>query len=337
MADEEKKIVLVTGGAGFIGSFLCGELLKQGARVICIDDFSTGHVRNIDPFLRHPDFQFLRLDINTPFDLEAFAELEPFKVKYSGIQEIYHMAVPTAIKSFDKYKIQTLLASAVGTRNILDIAVKYKSKVLLSSSSVVYGGRTDLTKVFQEDYRGIVDHMTPRACYDEGRRFAETMFYTYADVYGLDTRIARIFRTYGPRMPLFEGHQIPDFVLNALNGENLVINGNENFMTSLVYVTDVVDGLLRLMVNKENIGPTNIGDDVDVPLKDIAQKIIDMTGSQSQIEYKERMLFLTELGLPDISKAKEKLGWVPVVRLEDGLQKTIDYVRANKILLTSDQ
>lgn len=336
MEQTDKSVVLVTGGAGFIGSFLCEELLRQGKRVICVDNFSTSHVRNIDPYLRNPDFQFLRLDINEPFDLESFAELEPFKIKFKGIQEIYHLAVPTSIKSFDKFKHMTLLTSSVGTRNILDIAVKYKSKILLGSSSVVYGGRTEEVKVFNETFKGIVDHMTPRACYDEGRRFAETMFVTYADVFNIDARIARIFRTYGPRMPLFDGHQIPDFILHALNGENLVINGGENFQSSFVYVTDVVDGMLRVMAAKENTGPVNIGSDQDILLADVAKKIIEMTGSGSQVEFAEALAFLTELGLPDITKAKTELGWTPVVRLEDGLQKTIDYIQANKILLTEE-
>lgn len=336
MSATEKSIVLVTGGAGFIGSFLCGELLKAGKRVICVDNFSTSHVRNIDPYLRHADFQFLRLDINEPFDLETFAELEPFGVKFVGVEEIYHLAVPTSIKHFDKFKAQTLLTNSVGTRNVLDIAVKYKSKVLLASSSVVYGGRSEEMTVFEEGYQGVVKHLTPRACYDEGKRFAETMFETYAQVYGLDTKIARIFRTYGPRMPLFDGHQVPDFVMQALNNEPLVINGDETFKTSMLYVTDIVDGLLRLMASKPGLGPVNFGSDVDLNLVDVAKKIIELTSSSSEITHAEELPFLTELGLPSISKAKEQLGWMPVVRLEDGLQKTVDYIRANKILLTGE-
>lgn len=330
----DKPVVLVTGGAGFIGSFLCQELLRTGKRVVCVDDFSTSHVRNIDPFLRNPDFQFLRLDINEPFDLETFAELEAFKIPFNGIQEIYHLAVPTSIKNFDKFKHQTLLTSSVGTKHVLDLAVKYSAKVLLGSSSVVYGGRTEETKIFSEDFKGIVDHLTPRACYDEGRRFAETMFFTYADVFGIDARIVRIFRTFGPRMPLFDGHQIPDFILQALNGEDLVINGDENFQSSFVYVTDVVDGMMKMMAHPENIGPVNIGSDQDIPLADVAKKIIEMTNSTSQVTFAERLAFLTELGLPDISKAKNDLHWTPIMRLEDGLRKTIDYIQANKILLT---
>ncbi|MDP2631810.1 MAG: GDP-mannose 4,6-dehydratase [Candidatus Uhrbacteria bacterium] len=337
MPEENKKVVLVTGGAGFIGSFLCGELLNQGNRVICIDNFSTGHVRNIDPYLRNPDFQFLKLNINEPFDLESFPELEPFKVKFLGVQEIYHLATPTSIKKFDQFKEETLLTNSVGTRNVLDLAVKYKAKILLASSSVVYGGRTTETIIFNEEYKGIVDHMTPRACYDEGKRFAETMFLTYSQVYGIDMRIARIFRTYGPRMPLFDGHQVPDFILHAFNGEDLVINGDETFKSSMVYVTDVVDGILRIMALKEDIGPVNLGSDLDLLLSEVAGKVIQMVGSTSKIVYAEKLMFLTELGLPDVAKAKEKLGWMPVVRLEDGLLKTIDYIRANKILLTGEE
>lgn len=336
MEQTDKSVVLVTGGAGFIGSFLCEELLRQGKRVICIDNFSTSHVRNIDPYLRNPDFQFLRLDVNEPFDLESFAELEPFKIAFKGIQEVYHLAVPTSIKHFDKFKHMTLLTNSVGTRNVLDVAVKYKAKILLGSSSVVYGGRTEKTKVFSEDFEGVVDHMTPRACYDEGRRFAETMFVTYADVFKLDARIARVFRTYGPRMPLFDGQQIPDFILNALNGEKLTVNGGQDFQSSFVYVSDVVDGMMRIMAAKENPGPVNIGSDQDMLLADVAKKVIEMAGSSSQIEFAESLAFLTELGLPDITKAKTQLNWTPVVRFEDGLQKTIDYIQANKILLTEE-
>ena len=333
---QESKVILVTGGAGFIGSFLCEALLKQGHKVVCVDNFSTGHVRNIDPYLRNPNFQFLRIDVNTPFDLEQFAELEPFKIPFTGIQEIYHLATPSSIKNFDNFRAQTLLTNSIGTRNILDIAVKYKSKILLSSSSVVYGPRSEEVKVFNEEHKGVTDHMSPRACYDEGKRFAETMFSTYQDVYGIDARIARIFRTYGPRTALFDGQQIPDFILNALNGEDLVINGGEEFQTSLVYVTDVVDGLLRLMAATKNPGPVNIGSDLDLKLKDVAAKVIEMTGSTSQVKFEESLEFLTELGLPSVQKAKDVLGWLAVTRLEDALQKTIEYIRANKILLTSE-
>lgn len=331
----EKKTVLVTGGAGFIGSFLCEALLKEGNRVICIDNFSTGHVRNIEPMLRNPDFQFLRLDINERFDLEAFAELEPFKVKFLGVQEIYHLAMPTAVKDYDQYKMQILLANSAGTRHVLDVAVKYKTRVLLASAGTVYGSREDKRDTVDETELGVVDQLNPRAAVNEGKRFAETMFATYADVYGLDAKIARIFRTYGPRMPLFHGHQIPDFVLNVLDGKPLTIMGDANTTTALVYVSDVVDGLVRLMRADKGIGPVNLGSDVNLKIADVAAKIMALAENEVKVEYEPQLAHMIPLSLPNLHKAREILGWLPLVRLDDGLKKTIDYVRANKLLLTN--
>jgi UDP-glucuronate decarboxylase len=331
----DKKIMVVTGGAGFIGSFLCEALLKEGNRVICIDNFSTGHLRNIESLLRNPDFQFLRLDINEPFDLENFPELEPFKVKFLGVQETYHLAMPTAVKGYEQFKMQILLANSVGTRNVLDMAVRHKSKVLLASAGTVYGSRDQATDTIDESELGIVDHLNPRAALNEGKRFAETMFTTYADVHGLDAKIARIFRTYGPRMPLFHGHQIPDFVLNVLDGKNIVIMGDEATTTALVYVTDVVDGLMRLMRADKSIGPVNLGSDVNVPIAEVAKKIMSLAENEVAIEYEPQLAHMIPLGLPNLVKAREQLGWLPLVRLDDGLKKTIDYVRANKLLLTN--
>ncbi|MBU1907357.1 SDR family NAD(P)-dependent oxidoreductase [Patescibacteria group bacterium] len=330
---NQNKTVLVTGGAGFIGSHLCERLLKDGARVVCIDNFSTSHVRNIEALLQNPNFFFLRLDVNVPFNLEKMSELEPLKIPYDGIQEIYHLACPTTIKKFDEFKIQTLLSNSVGNYHVLEIATKYKSKILLASTSVIYGSRSDDELYFEEDFQGVVDHLSPRACYDEGKRFSETMFETYRQVHGLETKIARIFRTYGPRMPLFDGHMIPDYVLNALENKDLVINGDESFSTSLVYITDVVDGLVRLMASSPETGPVNLGDDKDLKMVDVAKKIIELTGSTSKVKFEAPLPFLTELGLPRIARARE-LGWLPLVRLEDGLTKTIEDIRANKILLT---
>ncbi len=331
----EQKTVLVTGGAGFIGSFLCEALLRSGNRVICIDNFSTGHVRNIEGLLRNPNFQFLRLDINLPFDLETFTELDAFKVKFLGVHEIYHLAMPTVAKGFEEFQIPTLLTNSVGTRNVLDVAVKYKAKFLFASSGVVYGNQQAEKRMFQEEDLGIVNHLTPRAPYNEGKRFGETMTTTYGTVHGLDTKIARIFRTFGPRMPLFQGHQISDFVLAALEGKPLAIAGEATTSTALVYVSDVVDGLMRFMRAEPGIGPVNIGSDVEILMKDIAAKIIALSESTSEIVYEKAPPFLTSIGLPDLSKARTQLSWIPLVRLDDGLAKTIEYVRANKILLTN--
>lgn len=330
----DKKNILVTGGAGFIGSHLCEELLRNGNKVICVDNFSTGNERNIDALLQNQDFIFLRLDINEQFNLEQFSELGPFKIPFQGIQEIYHLACPTSIKKFEEYKIQTLLSNSLGNYHILELAKKYRAKVLYSSSSVVYGKRDNNDLYESEDEIGVVDQLSERACYDEGKRFSETMFETYKQVHGIDTKIVRIFRTYGPRMPLFDGHLIPDFILNALDNKDLILNGGKDFSTSLCYITDVIDGLVRIMDAKENLGAVNLGSDVDLHIGTIAKQIIDMTDSSSKMIDGQNFAFLSELALPHIEKAK-KLGWFPLIRLEDGLKRTIEYIKANKILLTN--
>lgn len=328
----EKKNVLVTGGAGFIGSHLCEKLIKNN-RVICLDNFSTSNVSNIDFLLQHPDFVFIKQDICDPIDLETFPELDRFKIKFQGIAEIYHLACPTSAKDFDKFKEATLAANSVGMKNILDLAVKYKAKVVHASSSVVYGPRQDGKEFFKEDTLGCVNHLTPRGSYDEGKRFSETMVETYRETHGLDAKIARIFRTYGPRERLFDGEMVPDFIIDALDNKDLIIYGDENFSTSLCYVDDVVSGLIKLMAAPADIGPVNLGSNENLKLLDVANKIISMTGSESKIVFEKPLLFMTPLGLPDTSRAKEMLGWVPLVRLEDGLQKTIDYTQAYKPLL----
>ncbi|MBU1921767.1 GDP-mannose 4,6-dehydratase, partial [Patescibacteria group bacterium] len=311
---------------------LCESLLDE-AKVICVDNFITSHESNIDSLLQNSDFEFLRHDINEPFDLESFPELERFKIRFQGIQEIYHLACPTSPKRFNDYRIQTLLANSVGMKNALDVAVKYKSKFLFTSSSVIYGGRTNGQVMFAEDYLGDVGTTTPRSCYDEGKRFAEAMVATYQQVHGLDAKIGRIFRTYGPKMRLFDGQMIPDFITNALDGKELVIYGDDKYKTSLCYVADIIDGIKRLMQAPADIGPVNLGSEQDFSLVEVAKRIIQMAGSSSEIKFEPRLLFMTELGLPDISKAKQKLDWVPLVRLEDGLQKTLDYTRTHKELI----
>ena len=328
----DKKNILVTGGAGFVGSHLCERLLKD-ARVICMDNFVTSSEFNIDPMLKNPDFEFIRHDVNIPFDLDAFPELARFKLKFQGIQEIYHLAAPTSPKKFDQFRLQTLYTNSLGTKNVMDAAVKYGAKTLLSSSSVVYGSRRHDNKPFREEEWGCVDTLSPRACYDEGKRFAETVCATYAQVHGLDVKIARLFRAYGPRMPLFDGHMIPDFILNALDGKPLQVFGDETFHTSLVYVDDMIDAILKLMKAPPDIGPVNIGSDMDMPIVDVAQRILEMTGSSSAITFQPQLQFMTQLGLPDISKAKERLGWLPLVTIDDGLKKAIDYTMAHKSLL----
>jgi UDP-glucuronate decarboxylase len=331
----ETKNILVTGGAGFIGSHLCERLLREGHRVICLDNFSTSHVRNIDPFLQNPNFRFVRLDVNQPFNLDELRELAAFKLPFQGVQEIYHLACPTSIQKFDQHKIQTLLSNSVGNYHVLELAVKYRAKILLGSSSVVYGARQGDDPFVSEEQIGVVDQMTPRACYDEGKRFSETMFETYKQVHNIQTRIARIFRTYGPRMPLQDGHLIPDFIINALENKDIVLYGGENFHSSLVYVSDVVDALMRLMAVQEDPGPVNIGSDVDLSLRQVAEQILDLTGSSSKIVEGEGFAFLSELSLPRTQRAKEALGWLPLVQLRDGLEETVADLKATKLLLSS--
>ncbi|MEI7741565.1 MAG: NAD-dependent epimerase/dehydratase family protein [bacterium] len=328
----EKKNVLVTGGAGFIGSHICERLLKENNHVICVDTFSTSSERNIDHLLRFPDFEFLRLDINEVFDPETLPELDRFKIKFQGIQEIYHLATPMSVKGFDTHVIETLHTNSIGTIRVLDLAKRYKSKFVLASSSVVYGGRQKDTPLFDENFRGILDHMSPRGCYDEGKRFAETATQTYVQAYDLDAKIARIFRTYGPRMPLNDGQMIPDFIVAALEDRELQIFGDENFMTSLMYVDDAVSGLMKLMGAAKGLGAVNFGSDQDLRLVDVASLILKTTNSKAKISFQPRLLFMTELGLPSIAKARDTLGWLPLTRLEEGLRKTIEYAKAHKFM-----
>ncbi|MCF6276344.1 MAG: NAD-dependent epimerase/dehydratase family protein [Candidatus Magasanikbacteria bacterium] len=329
----EKKNVLVTGGAGFIGSHLCERLLRE-AKVICVDDLSNSSIQNIDHLLQYPDFEFIRYDVNNPIDLEQFDELDKFKVKFQGIQEIYHLACPTNVKDFEKLKLQTLWANSRAMISTLDLAVKHKAKYVFASSSVVYGPATDERIVFKEDEEGIVDHLSPRACYDEGKRFAETCVETYRQVHGLDGKIARIFRTYGPRIRLRSGLFISDFILDALEGRDLEIYGGEEKAQTLCYVSDVVDGLVRLMKSPQDLSVVNLGSDAMYRLADVANKIIDLTESTSKVVFEDAMKFISRPGVPDLSLAREKLGWIPLVRVEDGLQKTVDYTIANKARLS---
>lgn len=328
----EKKNVLVTGGAGFIGSHLCERLLKE-AKVICVDDLSNSHIQNIEHLLQYPDFEFIKYDTNQPLDLDSFPELDKFQVKFQGIQEIYHLACPTSPKNFESLKIHSLWANSQAMISTLDLAVKHKAKYVFSSSSVVYGDATTEDSVFSEDEEGIVQHLSPRACYDEGKRFAETCVATYKQVYGIDAKIARIFTTYGPRMNLRDGLLIPDFIMDAIEGKPLEIYGDETLSQSLCFVTDIVDGLVRFMETGPDVPIVNLGTDQAVKMVDVANKIIQMTNSSSQVVFEDPLMFLTKKGIPDLRIAKEQLSWIPLIRLEDGLQRTIDYALANKELL----
>lgn len=325
----EKKNVLVIGGAGFIGSHLCDELVKEN-KVICLDNFSTGFEANIDHLLANPDFTFIRHDIVEPIKLEDLRDLQRFKIQFQGIQEIYYLACPTSPKNFEKNRIEMILANSYGLKNALDIAIKNKSKFIHFSSSVVYGSREELGEnKIRENYIGKVDFLSPRSAYDEGKRFAETMVKNYREVYELDTKIIRPFRIYGPRMPLNDNQMIPDFVDNALEEKDLVIFGDENFSSSFCYVSDLIDATTKI-AESEITGPINIGSDLSVTLREVAEKIIKIVGSESKIKHEEEKFFMTRLAVPDITQASNELGWMPVVTLDKGLLNTVDDLRAKK-------
>jgi UDP-glucuronate decarboxylase len=334
MAEQifERRNVLVTGGAGFIGSHLCDRLVKE-ANVICLDNFITSDVHNIDHLLRDPHFEFINHDIVNPLDVLSFRELERFKVRFQGVQEIYHLACPISKRHFDDFKIATVLTNSIGMKNVLDVAVSNHAKVLYASSSVLYGPRREDQSYVRETDECHLDHLTTRGAYDEGKRFSEAILQTYADVYGLDVKIARIFRTYGPRMKIFDGNLIPDMVLSALDGNDIVITGDEETRISLAYVSDIIDGLARLMSTPVDVTLLNLGSDVDVRLVTVAQKILQITGSDSRIRF-EPVAGMTEAGLPDVTRAREILGWVPLVRLEDGLKKMIEYAKSHRQQVT---
>jgi len=324
--------VLITGGAGFIGSHLCEALLKE-AKIICMDDLSGADIGSIEHLLKEPDFVFIKQDVSAPFEFSQWPELKRFKVQFQGVQEIYHLACPTAPKEFEQSRVQILRANSLATLNVLEIARQWHSKLLFTSSSVVYGASSGDNRYIAEDEYGTVNHLSPHSSYDEGKRFAETAVRTFNEVYGLDTRLARVFRTYGERVRLGIGEMIPDFVLAALAGKTITIYGDKNFTTSLCYISDMADGLIKLMNTDRDPGPLNLGSDEQHNLADVARQIIAMTGSSSKVVFKDPLLFMRPQPLPDISRAKEELGWFPVVALKDGLGRMIEYTRATKHLL----
>jgi UDP-glucuronate decarboxylase len=328
----DKKNVIVAGGAGFIGSHLCDELIKE-AKVICIDNFSSGSEKNIDHLLSNPNFTFLNHDLSEPIDLEEINSLKRFKINFQGIQEIYNLACPMSPDNFVKNKLAIIKANSLVVKNLLDLAVKYESKFMQFSSSVVYGFARKELRNYQvnETDMGQVSLTSKRACYDEGKRFAETFVYNYREQKHIDAKVMRLFRTFGPRMTLGDGQMIPDMVANALENKDVEIYGDENFSSSLCYISDAIDGVLKFM-ESDFAGPFNIGSDVDVNITDLAKKIIEATNSKSKIVYKPSKLFLTPLLTPDIYKARNELGWMPITTLNNGIKKTIFDLQVRKRL-----
>jgi UDP-glucuronate decarboxylase len=327
---DKKKNVIVTGGAGFLGSFLCEHLLKD-SHVICLDNFTTSPQSNINNMLKNPDFEFVNGDVTDQLEFDQLPELERFKIRTHGIQEIYNLACPNTHDDFDRLRYKTLLANSLGIKNMLDLAVRYRAKFFQASTSVVYGRQPGNGHELREEDIGLIDHLDPRGCYDEGKRFAETMCMTYRDVFGLEVKIGRLFWVYGPRQTLRDGHLVQDFIMKAVEGGDLTIYGDEETWAAMLYVTDAVDAIIRLL-RSDLQGAVNIGSNQVIRLADLGQTIIEMVGNeQATVEFRLSKSMPPKT-LPNLDKIKS-IGWTPIVTLKDGLKKTMEYVVAQKDII----
>lgn len=329
---NKKRTAVLFGGAGFVGSHVCEQLLKNDYNVICVDNFVTSGNNNITHLLRVPQFKFINHDMLEPINLETLPELADLQINVFGIDEVYNLACPHSVKHFRQLSYETALTNSFGTKHALDVAKAYDAKFLQFSSHVVYGKFKEGEYVSEDFSLGNKNQLDARASLDEGKRYAETLVDVYREKFSLDTKIARIFRSYGPRMMLNDGQMIPDFIINALENEEIIIHSNEDFELSLIYVSDVVAGVIALM-QSDFPGPYNIGQPIVTKIVDVAEKIIELTHSKSRITYGKRYAYLREGAFPNSNKIRDDLGWFPLVTLEDGLQKTIKYMEAHKDLL----
>ncbi len=308
--------ILLAGGAGFLGSHFCDLLLEKGHSVYCIDNFVTGKKENIKHLLSNKKFKFKKLDITKKFSI---------KEKFDAVINFASIASPIF---YYKYKIETLLVGSYGTYNLLELARKNKAKFLIASTSEVYGD--PLINPQTETYWGNVNPIGKRSMYDESKRFSEALVMNYHRVYGLDTKMVRIFNTYGPRMNMNDGRVVPQFINQALNNKPITVFGKGTQTRSLCYVSDLLSGIYKLLMSKEHT-PVNIGNPVEMTVKEIAQRIIKLTNSKSKIVYKPLPEDDPKRRRPDISKAKKILKWEPKVDVNKGLLKTIDYFKRSKI------
>ena len=304
------KVVLVAGGAGFLGSALCERMLNDGHDVICLDNLISGDMANIAPFLAHPGFRFIQQDV-----IHAPRIAGP-------VHEIYNMACPASPPRYQRDPIHTMRTCFEGAKNLLDLAVQKGARILLSSTSEVYGDPE--IPLQHEGYRGNVNTVGPRACYDEGKRVAETLFWEYGAHQGVETRIARIFNTYGPRMHPEDGRVVSNFVVQALTGEPLTLYGDGSQTRSFCYVDDLVEGLVRLMASDEKM-PVNLGNPGEFTMLELAEAVQTALGTQLHVSFHPLPQDDPRQRCPDISRAKEVLGWAPRIPLAEGLRPTIDW------------
>lgn len=310
MKELGQQRILVTGGAGFLGSHLCERLLKEGHDVLCVDNFYTGTKRNIAHLLDHPYFELLRHDITFPL--------------YVEVDEIYNLACPASPIHYQNDPVQTTKVNVHGSINMLGLAKRLKAKILQASTSEVYGDPSIHPQ--PENYWGNVNCIGPRSCYDEGKRCAETLFFDYHRQHRIRIKVARIFNTYGPNMHPNDGRVISNFILQALRNEPITIYGDGSQTRSFCYVDDMVSGLIRLMNSPDDFtGPANLGNPDEISILELAEKILRMTGSKSKITFKPLPADDPKQRQPLIDLAKEKLGWTPEVVLEEGLKKAIAY------------
>ncbi|MCJ7771561.1 MAG: SDR family oxidoreductase [Desulfobacterales bacterium] len=311
-----RKRVLVTGGAGFLGSFLCERLLKDGCDVICLDNFYTGTKRNIIHFMDNQYFEFIRHDITFPL--------------YVEVDEIYNLACPASPIHYQNDPVQTTKVNVHGSINMLGLAKRLKAKILQASTSEVYGDPKVHPQT--EDYWGNVNAIGPRSCYDEGKRCAETLFFDYYRQNNVNIRVARIFNTYGPRMHPNDGRVVSNFITQALANDPITVFGDGNQTRSFCYVDDLIEGLIRLMDGPDDfVGPVNLGNPDEFTIIELATKIIKLTKSKSEIIFKPIPQDDPKQRKPCIDLAIDKLGWSPKVMLEEGLKKTIEYFKGLRL------
>jgi len=313
MAYALRKRVLVTGGAGFLGSHLCRRLLREGNDVLCVDNFFTGTRDNIINMLENPHFELLRHDITFPL--------------YVEVDEIFNLACPASPIHYQFDPVQTTKTSVHGAINMLGLAKRLKAKIFQASTSEVYGDAQMHPQ--PESYWGNVNPTGPRSCYDEGKRCAETLFFDYHRQANVNIKVARIFNTYGPTMHPNDGRVVSGFIIQALQGQPITVFGDGSQTRSFCYVDDLIEGFVRFMESDDNFtGPLNLGNPAEMTVKDLAERIVDLTGSRSPIVYKPLPQDDPKQRQPDISLAKEKLGWAPQTDLEEGLKRTIEYFDA---------